>query len=317
MVVFQVVTNLERVEEVHDLQAGALDAAANTIVITDTFGNIQWANPAFETLTGYSLSEVAGQNPRLLKSGKQGADFYHDLWDTIRSGDVWHGELENRRKDGNLYVEEMTITPLRSPAGTVTHFIAVKQDITRRKRAEEELRRSEERFRFAFEQGPLGIIAVGADRRLLKVNRAFCRMLGYSEEELLARTVTDITSSPRSGPGSLRTTERFAKGEITAHKWQKRYLKKDGESVTVKIAANVVHNESGKPLYALGIVTDVTNERRAAEALRESERRYRLAITAANDAMWDIDLKKATVHWNATFVKLFGDPKGKADPWQW
>ncbi len=316
VVVFQDVTNRERVEEVSHLQAGALDAAANTIVITDTFGNIQWANPAFETLTGYTLSEVAGRNPRMLKSGKQGADFYRDLWDTIRSGNVWHGELENRRKDGNLYVEEMTITPLRSPAGTVSHFIAVKQDITRRKLAEEELRRSEERFRFAFEQGPLGIIAVGADRRLLKVNRAFCRMLGYSEEELLAQTVTDITH-PEDRDRGRRITERFAKREITAHKWQKRYLKKDGEPVAVKIAANVIHDESGRPLYVLGIVADVTNEKRAAEALQESERRYRLAITAANDAMWDVDLKKATVHWNATFVKLFGSPKGKADPWQW
>ena len=316
VVVFQDVTNRERVQEVSHLQAGALDAAANTIVITDTFGNIQWANPAFETLTGYSLSEVSGQNPRLLKSGKQGADFYRDLWDAIRSGKVWHGELENRRKDGNLYVEEMTITPLRSPAGTVTHFIAVKQDITRRKRAEEELRRSEERFRFAFEQGPLGIIAVGADRRLLKVNRAFCRMLGYGEEELLAHTVTDITH-PQDRDRDARTTERFAKGEITAHKWQKRYLKKDGESVAVKIAASVVHNDRGKPLYVLGIVTDVTNEKRAAEALRESERRYRLAITAANDAMWDVDLRNATVHWNATFSTLFGNPKRNADPWQW
>ncbi len=316
VVVFQEVTNREHAKEVSLLQAGALDAAANTIVITDTFGNIQWANPAFETLTGYTLSEVAGQNPRMLKSGKQGADFYHDLWDTIRSGNVWHGELENRRKDGNLYVEEMTITPLRSPAGKVTHFIAVKQDITRRKRAEGELRRSEERFRFAFEQGPLGIIAVGADRRLIKVNRAFCRMLGYGEEELLALTVTDITH-PEDRDRDRRITERFAKGEITANKWQKRYLKKDGEPVTVKIAANTIHDESGKPLYALGIVADVTNEKRAAEALRESERRYRLAITAANDAMWDVDLRIATAHWNTTFSDLFGSPKGDADPWQW
>jgi PAS domain S-box-containing protein len=316
VVVFEDVTKRVRAEEVSHLQAGALDAAANTIVITDTFGNIQWANPAFETLTGYSLSEIAGQNPRVLKSGKQDADFYRDLWDTIHSGNVWHGELENRRKDGSLYVEEMTITPLRSPAGTVTHFIAVKQDITRRKRAEEQLRRSEERFRFAFEQGPLGIVKVGADRRLLKVNRAFCRMLGYREEELLARTVTDITH-PEDRDRDRRITERFAKGEITAHKWQKRYLKKDGEPVAVKIAANVVRDESGRPLYVLGTVADVTNEKRAAEALRESERRYRLAITAANDAMWDVDLRNATVHCNTTFSKLFGSPKGNADPWQW
>jgi PAS domain S-box-containing protein len=211
----------------------------------------------------------------------------------------------------------LTVSQVKNKDGTPAEYmVGVVEDITDRKRAEEKLRRSEVRFRRAFEQGPLGIIAVGANRRLIKVNRAFCRMLEYSEEELLARTVTDITH-PQDRDRDRRITERFARGEITAHKWQKRYLKKNGETVSVKIAANTIHDESGKPLYALGIVADVTNEKRAAEALRESEQRYRLALTAANDAMWDVDLRNATVHWNATFSKLFGSPKGNADPWQW
>ena len=316
VVVFQDVTNRKQAEEVSYLQARALDAAANTIVVTDTFGNIQWANPAFETLTGYSLAEVAGKNPRLLKSGKQGAAFYHDLWDAIRSGSVWHGELENRRKDGSLYVEEMTITPLRSSDGAFTHFIAVKQDITRRKRAEEELRQSEERFRHAFEQGPLGIIVVGKDRQILKVNKAFCAMLGYGEDELLNRSTSEITH-PDDRDRDQRITERFAKGEIAVHKWQKRYQKKDGKPVPVKLAANVVRDAHGQPLYVLGVVADITNEKKAEEALRESEQRCRLAVAAAKDAIWDVDLENATVHCNATFSKLFGNPRGGSDPWQW
>jgi PAS domain S-box-containing protein len=126
------------------LQGAALAAAANAIVITDTTGAIEWANPAFTTFTGYTLDEVRGKNPRdLLKSGQHDASFYRIMWEIILAGNVWHGEMINRRKDGTLYTEEMTITPLRNTAGAITHFIAIKQDITERKNLEAQLLRTQ------------------------------------------------------------------------------------------------------------------------------------------------------------------------------
>ncbi|MBN1302894.1 MAG: PAS domain S-box protein [Anaerolineales bacterium] len=122
------------------LQSAALEAAANGIVITNANGIIEWVNPAFSRLTGYSREEVLGQHTRIMKSGQHSDGFYQDLWDTIGNGKVWHGELINRRKDGSLYHEEMTITPLVQPEGTLSSYIAVKQDISDRKQAEEELR---------------------------------------------------------------------------------------------------------------------------------------------------------------------------------
>jgi diguanylate cyclase (GGDEF)-like protein/PAS domain S-box-containing protein len=122
------------------LQSKALDATANGIVIADVNGNIVWANPAVTQLTGYSLVELLGQNPRLLKSGKLGLEFYQEMWETILDGRVWHGDVINRRKDGSLYYEEMTITPVRSEDGTcITHFIAIKQDVTTRREVERKL----------------------------------------------------------------------------------------------------------------------------------------------------------------------------------
>jgi PAS domain S-box-containing protein len=112
------------------LQSTALTSAANSVVITDREGHILWANPAFTKLTGYELSEVIGKNPRVLKSGQHNKVFYEKLWQTVLSGQVWHGEMVNKRKDGTLYTEEMTITPARDTAGEITHFIAIKQDIT-------------------------------------------------------------------------------------------------------------------------------------------------------------------------------------------
>lgn len=124
------------------LQAAALNAAATSILITDRQGTIQWCNPAFTELTGYTVAEAIGQNPRFLKSGKHDAVFYQHLWRRILSGRIWHGEIINKRRDGSLYTQEITITPVRDAHGQIAHFIAIEQDITLRKHAEAELRRA-------------------------------------------------------------------------------------------------------------------------------------------------------------------------------
>ena len=127
----------KQVEARLHLQSLALEAAANCILITDKDGTILWANHAFTVLTGYALEEAIGQNLRILKSGVYDAAFYKHLWQTILSGNVWRNEIVNRRKDGALYTEEATITPVKNQEGEITHFIAVKNDITARKQIEE------------------------------------------------------------------------------------------------------------------------------------------------------------------------------------
>ena len=119
------------------LLAAALEAAANSITVTDAKGNIVWTNPAFSALYGYSAEEVMGKNCSLLRSDVQDARFYKEMWDVISSGRTWRGEIVNRRKDGALIPEEMTITPVESQPGTITHFIAIKQDISERKLAQQ------------------------------------------------------------------------------------------------------------------------------------------------------------------------------------
>jgi PAS domain S-box-containing protein len=128
----QVATAIDNARLVQSLrlQAAALDATANAMVMTDRNGLVRWTNPAFTTLTGYTAEEISGQTLRLLKSGQHTQAFYRQLWDTITAGRTWQGELYNRRKDGSLYVEEQTITPIRNEQGEIFRFIAVKQDVT-------------------------------------------------------------------------------------------------------------------------------------------------------------------------------------------
>ncbi len=132
------ITERKQAEEQLQLQAAALEAAANGIVITDCEGIVSWVNPAFTQLTGYSSKDMLGQTLRLLKSGKQDPSTYKKLWETIQSGQVWHDEMINRRKDGSYYTEEQTITPVRDTDNEITHFITITQDITARKQLEQQ-----------------------------------------------------------------------------------------------------------------------------------------------------------------------------------
>ncbi|HEV2390728.1 MAG TPA: GAF domain-containing protein [Verrucomicrobiae bacterium] len=125
------------------LQGAALESAANGILITNPQGTVLWHNTALTRLTGYNSQDLVGKNVSVLKSGEHGPEFYRVLWGTISSGKVWRGEIINKRKDGSLYSEEMTITPVRNESGIITHYIAIKQDIGQRKELEEQLRQAQ------------------------------------------------------------------------------------------------------------------------------------------------------------------------------
>jgi len=125
------------------LLKSALEATANAIVITDRNGVVEWVNPAFTSLTGYSAVDVVGQTLTILRSGKHSSDFYAGMWKTILANEVWQGEIVNRRSNGKLYTEEMTITPVRSEKGECSHFVAVKQDVSEKKSLESQFRQAQ------------------------------------------------------------------------------------------------------------------------------------------------------------------------------
>jgi PAS domain S-box-containing protein len=126
------------------MQSAALHAAADAIVITDRAGVIEWVNPAFTRLTGYPAQDALGKNPKdLVKSGKHAPAFYREFWETLLAGRTWHGEMINRRKDGSLYTEEQTVTPIFGASGAILHFVAIKEDITERLQLEAQFRQAQ------------------------------------------------------------------------------------------------------------------------------------------------------------------------------
>ncbi len=140
----QYIINRKQVEEELRKFARAVEQSANVIVITSLSGTIEFVNPAFSMITGYSSAEAIGNNPRLLSSGKQSPEFYKTLWATLGSGKVWQGELLNKHKNGELYWVLATLSPIKDKDGKITHYLAIEEDITERKQAEDDLRKSKE-----------------------------------------------------------------------------------------------------------------------------------------------------------------------------
>ena len=165
------ITQRVKATESQQLLAAVVEYAAESIVVTDTEGIIQYVNPAFEETTGYSKEEVLGANPRILKSGKQPDLFYFDLWKTITEGKVWRGHFINKKKEGALFQEDATISPLRDTRGRIANYVAVKRDVTREMTLQNQLLQSQK-------MEAIGTLAGGIAHDF---NNILFAIIGYTE----------------------------------------------------------------------------------------------------------------------------------------
>ncbi|MBC8465719.1 PAS domain S-box protein, partial [bacterium] len=172
-------------EEVSKLSL-AIEQSPVTVGITDVEGNIEWVNKTFTKVTGYTSEEVIGKNPRIFKSGKHPKSFYKNLWETILSGQTWRGEFINKIKNGDLIWDSATISPLKNEEGLITHFIAIKEVITDRKKAEEALRKSEDQIRLLLNSTAEGIYGIDLDGNCTFSNKSCLQLLGYERSDQLS-----------------------------------------------------------------------------------------------------------------------------------
>ncbi len=258
----------KRAEDESRLQSAALNAAANAIVITDAHGTIQWVNLAFIQLTGYHFEEAVGQNLRILKSDKQDQPFYKDLWNTIIAGQVWSGEITNKRKDGQLYVEHMTIAPVRSVAGQITNFVAVKEDLTERKRAEDLRNESERKHRALFENSADAYL-VSDDKSFLDCNSAALEMFGYSTKaDLIGLHPSELLppNQPDGTPSREGAEQHMAAAFLNRkNRFEFFHRRKNGEIFPVEVCMSAITLNNGPVLLA--IVRDISERRRVEETL--------------------------------------------------
>jgi PAS domain S-box-containing protein len=293
----------QEAEQMLRLQATALDAAANGIVITDVQGRILMANKAFTTLTGYSLAEAKGLNPRVLKSGRHEKAFYGEMWQTILDGRVWHGELINRRKDGTLYPEEMTITPVADKQGQITHFIAIKRDISERRSSEERLKASQALYYSLLESLPVCLFRKDVEGRLTFANTRFCRAIQRTWEEIEGKTDFDLF--PADLAAKYQHDDRLVIEHGKALETVERNVTPDGQAHSVQVIKSPVYEADGRISGMQGIFWDVTEQRLAEEALRESVERFRVLFENSSDAIMVLTREGFTTC-NPAALKLFG-----------
>ncbi len=271
--------------EVH-LLSEVVQHSPTVIVITNPDGSIEYVNKYFETVTGYSKSEVIGLNPRILKSGETSDKEYMAMWQILTSGETWHGEFHNRHKDGSLYWERASIGPLISDAGAITHYIALKQPITEEKEAQKKLRLASDVFSVAAE----GIMVTDQLNRIQMVNKAFELITGFKEVEVLGETPA-LLKSEKHPPGFYTAIfNKLARhhsweGEI----WNRR---KNGEIYPQWLMISSRFDPEGNLEGYVALFSDIT-KRKHDEAIITHQANYDSLTGLPNRHLFEDRLKQA------------------------
>lgn len=219
----QDITDRKLAETERDRLVAAIEQASEDVIITDASGTIVYVNPAFERLTGYSRGQVIGKNPNILKSGVHDRDFYHHLWSTIRQGEVWEGRIINKKKDGSLFTEEASISPIRDGSGSIVSFVSVKRDITEQLRLEEEKEHLQNQLIQAQKMEAVGRLAGGVAHDF---NNMLQTILGYAdlashevkEDGLLQECLQEIKKAGTRSADLTRQLLAFARRQTVSPK---------------------------------------------------------------------------------------------------
>ncbi|WP_318349291.1 PAS domain S-box protein [Aquipluma nitroreducens] len=266
------ITERQKAEAKLKMQNLAFDAFSLAIIITDIDGIIQWTNSSFSKLSGYPISEIIGKNPRqIVNSGIQDRNFFETLWNTILDGRVWSGEMINRRKDGSLFHEELTITPVINYNGKITSFIAIKIDITKRKEMELALQKSEERWHFAIEGSGDGAWDWNLITDEVFFSDQWKIMLGYSVSEIENKIDEwKRLIHPDDLNSCLSELDKHFNGETEFYYNEYRMLSKDGNYKWILDRGKLIEWASdGKPLRIIGTHKDITGRKLFEEQLQK------------------------------------------------
>lgn len=278
-----------------------IEQSASAMMITDSLGNIEYVNPKFAELTGYTADELLGQSPKILQSGKISREFYQSMWDSLINRGEWQGEIQNRNKNGREYWVYESISAIKNKAGDITHFLAIEEDITQSKALESALAESEERFRqmaelsgeWLWEQDPEGYYLYSS----IAVNQ----ILGFSQEQIVGKHYTELLTVQDQQTQSGFSTIHQPFNALVNH-----YRHRDGHLVITESTGLPIISDQGQLLKWRGVDRDITAKLQFQNALIESEKRTRLIIESSINAIIIMDAYGIITDWNRRAENMFG-----------
>jgi diguanylate cyclase (GGDEF)-like protein/PAS domain S-box-containing protein len=275
------ITERKKASEQLTLFAQAIQQSGSSIFITDPTGKIEFVNPAFIKNTGFTAEEAIGQNPRIIQSGLTPQHVYEEMWSTILSGDVWHGELLNRNKHGEYYWELVTIAPVRNNNGNTTHFIAVKDNIST-------LKSTEELYRSIINASPDSICIINVDGTIAFASPVAAQLFGYeSEHELIGKGYVEfLAEEERERAAELLRKSidgtNLPAGEYTG-------IRKDGSRIYLEINTALIHTANEVVSGIVAVIRDITRRKHEERAQRE----FSHLLENLNEVSMELSLAKS------------------------
>jgi PAS domain S-box-containing protein len=288
----------------------AVEQSPASIIITDLAGNITYVNRRFTEITGYSFGEVIGQNPRILKSGETPPGEYQRMWEFITAGGIWRGTFHNRKKDGELYWESASIAPVFNEAGQITHYVAVKEDITQRKQAEAALDRERHFLESLLENSQDCIYFKDRESRILRCSRAVREKSAIGAADIIGKTDFDLFAEEHARPAFEDEQEIVRTGCPMIGKVE-REVTKDGHETWALTSKMPLRNKEGEIVGTFGISKDITERQHAEAALARERHLLESLLETSADCIYFKDRESRILRCSKSQTQRYGD--GAAD----